>query len=161
MTMLRLVLAAPALLLSVAAVAAQTAVETLAVDGTCERLVIAGEDLSKQCGTALVQILDNGAVDVYVGAGGQGLFDLAGPERMVIFRGRVAASHSAWTDHAVDVVLLGTRSNDTVDMVDVSGNCTYQDPADGIARIACEASDRLGRTYSLDYTTDGLPPVSF
>ena len=159
MMVLRIALAGLASLLMAAALAQGLAVRTFAVDGTCERLVIADEDLSEHCGAALVQILEGGIVDVFVGTEGPGPFGLAEPDRMVLFRGQSDADGQAWMDHDVQFVLLGTRLSDIVDTVEVSGHCTYQDPADGVALIACEATDRSGRKYRLGYRTDGLPPL--
>ena len=161
MKTLRIILAGLASLSIDAAAAQETTPQALAVDGSCDRLVIAGEDLSAECGTALVQILEGGVVDVFVGTGGQGLFGLAEPERMVIFRGQSAEAGRAWIDHAVQFVLLGTRASDTVDTIEVSGTCSYKNPADGPALISCDATDKSGREYSLSYRTDGLPPLAF
>jgi hypothetical protein len=161
MNILRIILAGLASLSINAAVAQETTAQALAVDGSCDRLLIAGEDLSAECGTALVQILEGGVVDVFVSTGGQGLFGLDEPERMVIFRGQSTEAGGAWIDHPVQFVLLGTRASDTLDTRDVSGTCSYENPADGAALIACDATDKAGEKYSLSYRTDGLPPLAF
>lgn len=135
---------------------------TVAVDGTCERLVIADEDLTDQCGTALVQILEGNSVDLFIATGGQGLFGLARPERMMIFRGLMEGPAAPWTDHDVAAILLGAaRARQDVETVAVRGACRYEDPAKGPATIACTATDRDGRFYEVRYRSDGLPPVSF
>ena len=161
MNALRLAFVAAAFLTPGTAFAQAPGVRTLAVDGTCQRLVIYGQDFSGQCGTALVQILERGAVDLFVSFGGQGASDVADPEGMVIFRGKAREDGPAWTDHDVEFVLLGSQSDDAVETIEVSGTCTYENPAAGVASIACAAKDRSGRGYDLMYQTDGLPPVTF
>jgi hypothetical protein len=148
------------LVLSVMPVHGTELVRTVTADGSCERLVISGEDLSGECGTALVQMhYEDGRITVSAGTGGQAFFGLAEPEQMLIFSGPGAGL--AWSDHRVDQVhaahdggasLLFSRN--------ASGFCRYEDAGPGIL-VTCDATDEEGHLHELIYRTDGGPGFSF
>lgn len=129
---------------------------TLTADGRCERLVIAGEDLTAQCGTALVQLhFTDGRVAVSAGTGGQAWFGLGEPERMIVFFGPQV--DQPWSDHAVDQIAIG---GEVPTALQASGACTYAEASPGLL-VTCDARDDAGQTNALAYRTDGLPGFSF
>lgn len=129
---------------------------TLTADGSCERLVIAGEDLTSQCGTALVQLhFADGRIAVSAGTGGQDWFGLGEPERMLLFYG--PGVKKDWSDHAVDQVVVGREA---VTVRQAVGTCTYAEAPPGLL-VTCDATDEVGDTNALTYRTDGMPGFSF
>ncbi|MDV3251210.1 hypothetical protein DevBK_07715 [Devosia sp. BK] len=150
-----------ALCIIMAAIVPATAAEiidTQATDGTCERLVIADENLTAQCGTGLaVLTYDDGRVAVSAGTGGQDFFGLGEPERMLLLIG----PGKPWMDFNISSVVISAAA-ETEDPVlaDVSGACTHVDATPGFL-VSCEAKDGDGRTYALTYRTDGGQIHSF
>jgi hypothetical protein len=134
-------------------------VQTHALDGTCEQLIIDGTDLSDQCGTALVQLVyDDGGVAVSAGTGGQSFFGLGEPERMLMFAG--PGNSKLWTDHAVHTVFSGAADGGEPLVIEASGICTYEQAPPGLL-ITCRATDLAGGEHGLIYRTNGLDGFSF
>lgn len=132
--------------------AATEIVDTQATDGKCERLIIATEDLTAECGTALALLgYSDGRVAVSAGTGGQAFFGLGEPERMLLLIG----TGKPWLDFDISsIVISAAEGAATPSIVDASGACTYADAAPG-RLISCEARDSQGLTYALTYRTDG------
>jgi hypothetical protein len=133
-------------------------IRTHAADGACERLIIADEDLTARCGTALaILVYDDDSVAVSAGTGGQDFFGLADPERMLLFVG----IGTPWSDFVVGQVVAAPDGRPT-GLLDVpaSGACTHADAAPGLL-ITCDARDIEGRSYALTYRTDGGPGLTF
>ncbi len=139
---------------------ASTVSRTLSADGSCEKLVVADEDMSAECGTALIQMhYDDGRVSLSAGTGGQWFFGLGEPERVLAFGGQ--GTGEPWTDHPVDRVIAADDAGSTLLFsVDASGACTYDQAPRGFV-VTCEAEDDAGRMHHLSYRTDGWPGFEF
>lgn len=150
-----------ALCIILAAIVPATAAEiidTQATDGSCERLIIADEDLTAECGTGLaILTYDDGRVAVSAGTGGQAFFGLGEPERMLLLIG----PGKPWMDFKISGVVISaaTETEDPV-LDDASGACTHVDATPGLL-VSCEAKDNDGRLYALHYRTDGGQSHSF
>ncbi len=133
---------------------------TLSADGACEKLVVADEDMTAECGTALIQLhYEDGRVSLSAGTGGQSFFGLGPPERVLAFGGQ--GTGEAWTDHPVDRVTAADDAGNTLLFsVPASGTCRYEQALRGFV-VTCNAEDDAGRIHQLTYRTDGWPGFEF
>ena len=142
MTTLRL----PLLALALAAcgpAAAQTAVP---LDGTCEKLVIAGQDLSGACkGTLMNTVSRNRTSFDFTATDGQSLS----------FAGNGAQQdRTEETDplQPINLVIVGKGGSGSAPTLAV-GACSFSTPAPGKTAITCEASAPGGGSYAGTFVT--------
>ena len=143
MTMLRLTPLAPlALALLAGPASAQTAVT---LEGTCERLVIAGQDLSAACQGTLTNTAARGRASFdFTAADGQSLS----------FAGNGAQQErTEETDplQPINLVVVGKGGSGTPTLA--VGACSFSTPAPGKTAITCEASAPGGPSYAGTFVT--------
>jgi hypothetical protein len=120
------------------------------MNGTCQRLIIAGNDASSSCQGKLTNTMYR--------TGRSGFTFLAGDVAVVTFSG---ADSPAKGDQAVirlDKViftLVGTGTEPNV--VNATGSCSYTNPYAGPSHVSCSASTKAGR-FSASFVSDGAPP---
>ncbi|GLS45275.1 hypothetical protein [Methylobacterium brachythecii] len=126
-------------------------VPTLAtVKGTCERLVIGGQDVTGQCsGTLLNTSYATGRV---------GFYFVTSDGAALTFTGLGSSQVKPDPDTAVqpvDGVIFGFKGQ--YDREKAVGICRFTNPNDRPGSVNCSAETRGGK-FSADFTTDGKPP---
>ncbi|MBJ3783536.1 hypothetical protein [Devosia sediminis] len=146
--MKNLALALPVLVLALPAQAAEPT-NMITMDGTCESLVVDGDDLSADCKDSVMQVIyDIGRVGLYAFAG----------EQIVTFSGTSDEVIDNEIHHQLDQVVLGVTGSDPRS-VPARGTCIYENPYEGApARFTCEARAKSGASYTLSFVTDGATP---
>ncbi len=122
------------------------------VTGTCERLVVAGEDMTNTCEGRLIQsIYRTGRTGFTVNIGSGGAITFSGIE------GEKPDADSQL--QSVDKVIVnGGKDGGPISSKDVTGSCFYENPFKGPAVTKCEGSDAEKGAYVLQFRTDGTPP---
>jgi len=146
-------LAAGALLVSAGPGRADSRLTGMAtVKGTCQKLVIAGQDRSLECTGRLLNtdyddqrtgfyfILLNGGVITFSNRGD--LEKKVGPDKRVT---------------PVDLVIIGQYPDKKIDRVAAKGRCRYGNPFKGPSLIECSADSELGR-FEATFLSDGEKP---
>ncbi|MCR9140304.1 MAG: hypothetical protein NXI27_30315 [Alphaproteobacteria bacterium] len=119
----------------------------MVVKGTCSTLVLTGESLP--CEVTLIHTeYDDGRIDFY--------FAAAVPEgKIITFSGR-GQDQQAPSENVriqpVDAVILSNG------IFHVSGECLFENPFDGQARIQCAAKSVASDEYLGQFLTDGHEP---
>ena len=130
--------------LGIQGAAAQTA---LKLEGVCESLVVAGKDVSAQCGP----VLTNGV------ARNRTTFDFATKDGQVVsFSGNGAQQEATEeTDplQPINVVTESKAGSDVGAPVLAIGACRFSTPEPGRTSIACEAKTADGKVYSGTFIT--------
>ncbi|MEH6691130.1 MAG: hypothetical protein V7774_08100 [Pseudorhizobium pelagicum] len=122
--------------------------------GNCERLVMAGTDMSPHCdGKILQSIYDNGRTGFTVIVGDKGT--------VATFSGMQGAKPDPDSQlQSVDKVLLNLGIEGVPPSVDeVNGGCAYGNPFKGPMTISCHATNDDKKAYLLEFRTDGSEPV--
>ncbi|MCJ2015765.1 hypothetical protein [Methylobacterium sp. J-076] len=142
---LRLALACAALLpLSAPSAWAQTAFK---LDGTCDKLVVAGRDVSAQCGNTLLNAVSRNRTT----------FDFTTKDGQVIsFSGNGAQQEATEeTDplQPINVVSESKTGSEVGAPVLAIGACRFTAPEKGRTSIECEAKTADGRVYAGTFVT--------
>lgn len=132
----------------VAAVASPARAQTvLRLEGTCQRLVIDGRDLSASCAGTLV----NGV------SGDRTRFDFAdGDGRILSFSGNGARQDATEeTDplQPINLVLVGRSDGRSGTPTLAIGACRFSTPEPGRTAITCEAGAADGRAFAGTFVT--------
>ncbi|WP_051093017.1 hypothetical protein [Methylobacterium sp. 77] len=131
---------------------AQTAIT---LEGTCEKLIIAGLDVTQNCkGTMLNTVSRNRASFDFSAWDGRGLS----------FSGSGAQQERTEETDALQPINLVVPSEKTDDGVVrgplvAVGSCSFSTPSDGKTAITCEANAAKGR-YEARFVTDAKTPPS-
>ncbi|MER2263704.1 hypothetical protein [Methylobacterium oxalidis] len=123
----------------------------VSADGTCERLVVAGRDVSRTCkGRLLNTIYKNGRVGFYfIGEDGSAL----------TFTGMGSAQVKPDPDSAVqpiDGVIYGAGGRS--ERARAVGTCRFSNPYKPPGTVRCRADTEKG-AFEAAFTTDGKAPV--
>jgi hypothetical protein len=147
--MRNLAFALPVLLLSAPALAAEPT-NMITIEGSCDALSIAGEDLSDGCQDKVLQMIyDTGRVGLYAFSG----------DYIVTFSGDSDEVIGDEIHHQLDQIIIGTGEND-IETVPARGTCIYGNPYEGNeVAFTCTAATKAGDTYELRFTTDGSTPT--
>jgi len=142
-----LVLAGPALLTGPAL--AQTAVK---LEGRCEKLVIAGQDVTATCKGALMNTVSRSRTS----------FDFAADGRALSFSGNGAQQERTEETDPLQPINLVIPSETTKDGVVQGplvavGACSFSTPTPGKTAITCEANAAKG-VYAGTFVTDTKAP---
>jgi hypothetical protein len=140
-------LAAP--LLTAAPAFAQTAVK---LEGRCEKLVIAGQDVSATCKNTLMNTVSRNRTS----------FDFAAEGRSLSFSGNGAQQERTEETDPLQPINLVIPSETTKDGVVQGplvavGSCAFSTPEPGKTTITCEANAAKG-TYQGVFVTDAKAP---
>ncbi|MDK1388685.1 hypothetical protein QN224_25075 [Sinorhizobium sp. 8-89] len=121
--------------------------------GTCERLVMGGDNLSGLCGGKVVQSIYS--------TGRTGFTVVMGEKGAVTFSGIEGAKPDADTQlQSLDGIILNLGIEGTPPSSQaVTGSCTYGNPFKGPATISCQGVDANKEEYLLQFTSDGAPPI--
>ena len=121
------------------------------MNGTCGKLVLAGEDVTARCqGKLLNPAYSNDYSSFLV---------IVGDEKLVSFYGQdhAAVGNSATlTVTKITTTLIGDEKPTPV-MIDATGECSYTNPYAGPSHVECKATAG-GKTYALSFVSDGKPP---
>lgn len=122
------------------------------VTGTCERLVVAGEDMTNTCEGRLIQsIYRTGRTGFTVNIGSGGAITFSGIE------GEKPDADSQL--QSVDKVIVNRgKDGGPISSKGVTGSCFYENPFKGPATTKCEGTDAEKGAYFLQFRTDGTPP---
>lgn len=121
--------------------------------GTCERIVMAGKDMSAHCdGKILQTTYDTGRTGFTVFVGQDGVaITMSGLE------GAKPDENSQL--QSLDRVILNLNIEDVAPSEEpVEGSCAYSNPYLGPMTVSCQAVDRKGGAYLLQFRTDGSEP---
>jgi hypothetical protein len=118
------------------------------VSGSCTVLVLAGKDITPECGPVLVNV-------AYPTGASSFMFSIGGTA-IVSFYGR---DNPAIGDHAMIYLQRVTFKDSSSEnpSSDVSGTCAYSNPFAGRALIECNADSKDGQFRAV-FTTDGTAP---
>lgn len=136
--------------LSVSSARAQTAVK---LDGTCTRLVIAGQDLGASCKGTLTNLV----------ARGRASFDFASQDgRTLSFSGNGARQERTEESdplQPINLVIPGRSGAEGVAQTPALavGACRFTTPEPGKTGIECEASSPDGKLYAGSFVTASGP----
>jgi hypothetical protein len=119
----------------------------MGVSGTCSELVLAGESLSCQ-GALLHTEYDDGRIGFYFVAE-------AAQEKIITFSGRGQDQKSPSKNVRIQPI-DGLVLSDGI--VRASGECLFESPYAGPARIWCRAKSAAGVEYRGQFLTDGGEP---
>ncbi|GEP09084.1 hypothetical protein [Methylobacterium gnaphalii] len=126
-------------------------VPTLAtVTGTCERLVIAGQDVTGQCTGSLL--------NTSYATGRVGFYFVTGDGGALTFTGLGSAQVKLDPDTAVqpvDGVIFGFKGQ--YDRVKAVGMCRFTNPVAQPGSVSCSA-ETPGGAFAAEFVTDGKPP---
>lgn len=144
----RLVLAAAPLLVAAPALA-QTAVK---LEGRCEKLVIAGKDVTATCKNTLMNTVSRNRTS----------FDFAAEGRALSFSGNGAQQERTEETDPLQPINLVIPSETTKDGVAQGplvavGSCAFSTPEPGKTAITCEANAAKG-AYQGVFVTDAKTP---
>ena len=119
--------------------------------GTCERLVVAGEDRTESCHSALTNLAYHHGRTSFA-------FVDNGAQMMISFSG-VAVTETG-DDRRLTLDLLSRASGDgaTIESEPTEGYCDYGNPRAGPTTVRCEGVTVSGRFSGL-FTSDGEPPT--
>lgn len=126
------------------------------MNGTCQRLILAGKDVSKDCEGKVTNTM-------YESTGRTGfLFVTRSGNVVVNFSG---VDTPAVGDHAASVLdhVIFTQGKTGSKRVKhrgyvATGTCTYTNPYAGPSHINCSASTEKG-LFSASFVSDGKPPI--
>jgi hypothetical protein len=121
--------------------------------GTCEQLIAAGNDFSPHCSDMILQsIYDNGRTGFTLIIGDQGT--------VVTFSGMEGAKPDPDSQlQSVDKVILNLGIDGVPpSSTETKGSCSYRNPYKGPMTIGCHAVDDEGKSYYVQFTTDGSEP---
>ncbi|AWN41103.1 hypothetical protein [Methylobacterium durans] len=123
----------------------------VSADGICERLVVAGRDLSRSCkGRFLNTIYRNGRV---------GFYFIAEDGAALTFTGMGSDQVKPNSDSAVqpiDGIIFGTGGRS--ERAKAVGACRFSNPYKPPGTVRCRADTERG-AFEAAFTTDGKPPV--
>ncbi|WDZ75927.1 hypothetical protein PWG15_15085 [Ensifer adhaerens] len=122
------------------------------VTGICERLVVAGEDMTNTCDGRLIQsIYRTGRTGFTVNIGSGGAVTFSGIE------GKKPDADSQL--QSVDRVIVNRgQDGGPISSKAVTGGCSYGNPFKGPATTKCEGTDAEKGAYVLQFRTDGTQP---
>ena len=127
---------------------------TATLTGTCQRLIIAGDDSTSRC-RGLV-----GNTAYRSGRSGFTFFVEGEPGLVVTFSGADGPAQGDQAAIALDkVIFTPIRPQRATTELRATGRCTYTNPYIGSSRIDCSASTDDGR-YSGTFVSDGRPPAT-
>ena len=119
----------------------------MSVSGACSSLVMTGAALPCE-GTVLHTEYDDGRIGFY--------FVASGSENFVITFSGNGRHQTAPSDDTrvqpIDVVILSNGHQP------VTGNCMFENPFAGPARVECTAKSTSGATYEARFLSDGAEP---
>lgn len=120
------------------------------ITGTCNRLIIAGRDLSRGC--------DGRVVNTAYRTGRIGFVFMVRDLAVVTISGTIASSESEVAEIRVDRIFLTLTGTETPPSdFSADGRCQYANPNRGRAFLRC--SGTTGREqFTADFMTDGSPP---
>ena len=121
------------------------------VTGTCERLVVAGEDVTGRCRAVVVNLTYRH---------GRSSFAFSDADRrMISFSGMERSRTGEVVRQTLDLITIARGGGGEVetDGRTATGDCEFGDPFAGPAFIRCTARTAEG-DYSASFTTDGEPP---
>jgi hypothetical protein len=128
-------------------------VEMASLTGTCDRLIAAGNDFSAHCSGMIMQTIYN--------TGRTGFTLVIGDKGTVItFSGMEGAKPDPDSQlQSVDKVILNLGIDGVPPTAtETEGSCSYRNPYNGPMTIGCHAVDAEGKSYLLQFTTDGSEP---
>lgn len=145
----RLLLLATLPVLAATSVSAQTAVK---LEGRCEKLVIAGKDVTASCKNTLMNTVSRNRTS----------FDFAAEGRALSFSGNGAQQERTEETDPLQPINLVIPSETTKDGVVQGplvavGACAFSTPESGKTAITCEANAAKG-TYQGTFVTDAKTP---
>ena len=120
--------------------------------GTCESLIMAGEDWTSLCDGMLIQSVSPD--------GRSGVTVFLKSDVAVTFRGREAEKPDPDSRlQSVDRIVVDRgKEGAEFEMKEVTGGCGYTNPFKGEAMTVCEATDIGKSQYALQFRSDGKPP---
>jgi len=121
--------------------------------GTCERLVMDGNDFSANCSSTILQsIYSNGRTGFTLTVGEKGT--------VITFSGIQGAKPDPDSQlQSVDKVILNLGIEGVPPTsAATTGSCAYSNPYNGPMTISCQAVDDKGGAYLLQFRTDGTEP---
>lgn len=148
-TMFRAALICTALAASAGTAQAQTAVK---MEGRCEKLVIAGLDITQNCKESLTNSV----------SGNRTSFDFAAWDgQSLSFAGSGAVQEATELTEQLQPINLVTPGQSSKEGIARSpapavGSCRFSTPAPGKSAITCEATSQ-GKTYAGTFVTDAKP----
>lgn len=120
--------------------------------GSCEKLVMAGNDMSEHCHTNILQsIYKTGRTGFTIGIGDKGT--------VVTFSGIEGAKPDVNSQlQSVDKIIFNLNIEGVPPSVtSATGSCSYSNPYLGPTTISCQATNG-GEAYLLQFRTDGSEP---
>lgn len=148
-TTFRALLTLGALVMSAGATHAQTAVK---MEGRCEKLVIAGLDITQNCKETMTNMV----------VGDRTSFDFAAWDGQTLsFSGNGAAQEATELTEPLQPINLVTPGQSSKEGIARSpapavGSCKFSTPEPGKSEITCEATSQ-GKTYAGTFITDAKP----
>ena len=135
--------------------AAQNGLDNLAsvatLEGTCEQLVVRGEDVTAQCAGHLINTSHTD---------GRSGFDFLTPGRIVDFVGQDGAAVGDSATLHVDTILIARADSQAParpESIPARGTCTYTNPYAGVSTIVCAAETAEG-AFRARFRSNGQPP---
>ena len=120
--------------------------------GTCERLVVAGEEKTDGCRAMI------GNTIYRTGRSGFTFFVDGDSGLVLTFSGADSAAEGDQATIVLDkIVFTPTGPLQETTVLRAAGRCTYTNPYIGPSRVDCSASTESGR-YSATFISDGRPP---
>lgn len=136
--------------LSAGGAAAQQA--DVKMQGTCEKLVIAGQDITQSCGQTLVNVV----------VASRTSFDFSAEDGQTLsFSGAGAQQERTELTEPlqpINLVVPGQKGKDSIvrNPAPAVGSCKFSTPQPGKSRIECEATSQ-GKVYAGTFVTDAKP----
>jgi hypothetical protein len=125
----------------------------MALNGTCDKLVIGKQKLGDSCdGKLLNMAYPDGRV---------GFYFVLDDGRVVTFSGMDGANPTPDTDIVeLDKVIIGVKGKpNNPKVVNATGTCKYGNPYQGETTVTCNGKLADGQMFSASFTTDGNPPT--
>ncbi|NKK36831.1 hypothetical protein GFL72_19625 [Rhizobium leguminosarum bv. viciae] len=121
--------------------------------GTCEKLIMKGDDLTGHCSNQIIQsIYNTGRTGFTVTVGDKGT--------VMTFSGLEGAKPDPDTQlQDLDFIILNLGIEGVAPArTRVRGGCGYSNPYKGPTTISCQATGEKGEAYLLQFRSDGSPP---
>lgn len=126
------------------------------LDGTCQRFIVAGKDLTNECDGTVVNTM-------YERTGRTGFAFVTRSNTSVTFSGGDTPAEGDQAHSVVDRVFFSIENTESdpqavkSDVLQATGTCTYTNPYAGPSRINCSASTKDG-PFIASFLSDGNPP---
>ena len=127
------------------------------MNGTCQRLIVAGRDLTKAC-------LGKVTNSMYESTGRTGFSFVTSDNSAVTFSGMDTPAKGNRAASILDHVIFTPKNSEAdptkvkPNVVPARGTCTYTNPYAGPSHINCTASTSMG-SFSASFVSDGKAPT--